>query len=350
MVEGARGRLSRWRLRARVPVGFPQQHSGRVVVLAGRSGRLPRLSVLRRAQAVVVGQDAEWPANDALIELAASGVTLVCRPGGEPRGSDASVLAVRPERRPRARTALDRSAPPRLVHRYGDEFEPSISVVLATQRAADLPNTIEMIDRQVCRPAEVMVGLHGDGFADDVVERLGGPGRSFMRYGLDVNLGEVLTDLTGRCTGALISKWDDDDWYGVHHLGDLALALRYSAADLVGKSAEFVFLEDPGITVRRMSIGAEAFSTTVAGGALMVTREALERAGGWPLTPRDVDLGLIARIERSGGRVYRTHGFEYVLRRHRAGHTWSATSSYFLAQSCEQRPGLDLAFAGIAVV
>jgi hypothetical protein len=58
-------------------------------------------------------------------------------------------------------------------------------------------------------------------------------------------------------SGALISKWDDDDWYGSEHLLDLVTALEYSGADLVGKAAERIYLAKHGMTVRRNNKGSE---------------------------------------------------------------------------------------------
>ncbi len=50
-----------------------------------------------------------------------------------------------------------------------------------------------------------------------------------------------------------------------------------------------------------------------------------------------------------GAPIYRVHGVGYLLRRDsRAGnHTWQAEDDYFLAQAVDQRPGLDLEFAGV---
>ncbi len=86
--------------------------------------------------------------------------------------------------------------------------------------------------------------------------------------------------------GELVTKWDDDDWYGPHHLEDLIDALRYSGADLVGKAAEFVRLEQLDLTIRRFRLGAESYSSTIAGGTLLLRRSSLESVGGWAPEPR----------------------------------------------------------------
>lgn len=341
----------RWRRAPTDPVGFPQQHSGAVISVVS-IGDTRRVRRLRRAQAVVVDPVFCRLHADRVDELAAAGVPLVAdradhtgvacaqapsvvsgavRPGALGDVRVRELHSIRLRRRAMAQRRADRPGPP--------------SVVMATRRPDNVYHALGMIERQSLQPLEVLVGLHGDRF-DGPRPGSVPPGVQLYRYGDDSNLGEVLADLTERSRGAVVTKWDDDDWYGRHHLEDLVLAMSYSEAALVGKAAEFVFLEDLGVTIRRMSIGAESYSPSVAGGTLTVTREALDRVGGWPRSPRHVDLGLIERITRSGAAVYRTHGFEYVLRRRSEGHTWRVPSSYFVGQRAEQRSGLDLAFAG----
>ncbi|HKF89011.1 MAG TPA: hypothetical protein VKB85_13185, partial [Propionibacteriaceae bacterium] len=143
--------------------------------------------------------------------------------------------------------------------------------------------------------------------------------------------------------------WDDDDWYASEHLLDLVAAMRYSGASVVAKAAEYVYLSSLNLTLRRFPEGAETFSTTVAGGTLMLTRSTLKEMGGWPAGPRRVDRLLIEGIEAVGGTIYRSHGVGYLLRRdsYAANHTWQVDDDYFLAQAVDQRPGLDLQFAGV---
>jgi hypothetical protein len=146
----------------------------------------------------------------------------------------------------------------------------------------------------------------------------------------------------------LVTKWDDDDWYGPQHVLDLALAHDYSGAEVVGKAAEFVYLESCDTTIRRMSTGAESYSATIAGGTLLMSRSWLDDLGGWPDVRTAVDRHLLTASERAGGSTYRTHGFQYVLRRRADGdHTWASADDYFLAAATQRRAGLDLGFADI---
>ena len=232
---------------------------------------------------------------------------------------------------------------------------PTVSIVLATQRPELVEFALVQIAKQSYQSIEVVVGCHGFVLDEHVKTRNLGAMENlkFFNCGREKNLGEVLNELVGYCDGQLIAKWDDDDWYDVDHILDLVLAMRYSDAELVGKAAEFIYSELLDLTMRRFSTGADTFSTTIAGGTILTSKEVItEVLGGWPSAPRRVDRLLISEVLKAGGLCYRTHGFGYVLRRgvDPMAHTWDQGIGYFLAASVAQRAGLDLEFAGFSEV
>lgn len=226
---------------------------------------------------------------------------------------------------------------------------PSASVVLVTMRPDYVFGALAMIDAQVDVDIEVLVGLHGDEWDPGVATALQRASRLPLRataFSKRTPFGSVLEEMSRQASTSVVLKWDDDDVYGPHHALDLLLDLRASGAQVVGKAAEFVWLESADVTIRRFAGGGHRYSRSLAGGALALPAEVLRTVGGWPGLHRHVDQGLLDRIEQFGGLAYRTHGFEYVLRRSDSGHTWSVSDEYFLRQATEQRSGLDLAFAG----
>ena len=232
---------------------------------------------------------------------------------------------------------------------------PTVSIVLATQRPQLVEFALAQIARQSYSNLEVVVGCHGFELEKSLIsstrQSLGN--LKIFSCSREKNLGEVLAELVNHSDGDLISKWDDDDWYDVDHILDLVLAMRYSDAEIVGKAAEFIYSELLDLTMRRFSIGAENFSTTIAGGTILTSKEVItEVLGGWPSAPRRVDRLLIDGVLKAGGLCYRTQGFGYVLRRgvDPMAHTWDQGIGYFLAASVAQRAGLDLEFAGFSVV
>ena len=256
----------------------------------------------------------------------------------------------------------------RLVHRHHSVYEnlaalaatrghaisasPSVSILMATNRPEMVTFAIRQMAAQHYPNVEILCGLHGFSLPAGTREHVAGiaPHAQLFDVGTDHDLGQVLALLAERASGDLLTKWDDDDWYTTEHLLDLVAGMRYSRASVVAKTSEYVYLSSLDLTLRRFPTGAETFSTTIAGGTLMLTRSMLQAIGGWPAGARRVDRLLIGAIEAAGGTIYRMHGVGYLLRRnsYALNHTWKVEDDYFLAQAVDQRPGLDLHFAGVA--
>jgi hypothetical protein len=86
------------------------------------------------------------------------------------------------------------------------------------------------------------------------------------------------------------------------------------------------------VTVRRRD-ATESYRPIVAGGTMMLSRDALASVGGFRPMRRHVDAGLLSAVRAAGGSVYRTHGHGYLLRRGSTGHTWDPGLPYFVSRS-----------------
>ena len=232
---------------------------------------------------------------------------------------------------------------------------PEVSILAPTRRPDRVADVITTAARQTYPRLELVLALHGDGFASDAeIEALAGDlGQrlQIVRVAGTENLGGVLRAAAEAAGGSLVTKMDDDDYYGAEHLWDLALAHEYSRAELIGKSAEYVYLERLNTTVRDQN--RQKFSERyipfvgVSGGVLMISRHDLEAAGGWRRVPRRVDIALAHDVTLAGGRIYWTHGAGYLRVRHGDEHTWNVEDSHFLGRASEVRDGCDLSFAGV---
>ena len=233
---------------------------------------------------------------------------------------------------------------------------PEVSILAPTRRPDRVADVITTVASQTYPRIELVLALHGDGFDSDAEIRAlaGDLGHSLQIVRVDgaQTLGGVLRAAAEAAGGSLVTKMDDDDYYGAEHIGDLVLAHEYSGAELIGKSAEYVFLERLNTTVRDQN--RQKFSERyipfvgVSGGVLMISRHDLEAAGGWRRVPRRVDIALAHDVALAGGRIYWTHGAGYLRVRHGDEHTWNVEDSHFLGRASEVRDGCDLSFAGVA--
>lgn len=319
------------------PVGFRRDWDRGPVPLPSGAPTPALVSGLRDAQAVVVppGADPRMVAG-----LSMAGVPLV--------GEGCDVVDPHdlddPMRREEHSVRLRRAAlgahshlawRRRLAARAGVRAagSPSVSIVLPTRRPEQLAFALEQVARQRgVDELELVLATHG--FQADpglVRERLGGRPVTLLAQAGETVFGDVLRAATDAAAGDVVLKMDDDDWYGPEVVADLLLARHYSGAELVGMPAEMVYLEPIRTTVRRRG-ASEAFGGVVAGGTLMIERAVLREVGGFRSVPRHVDARLFEDVSAAGGRVYRTHGLGYVLRRTAHGHTWETGLGYFLTR------------------
>ena len=229
---------------------------------------------------------------------------------------------------------------------------PPVSVLLATRRPAFLRWALANVTRQNYPRLELVLALHGEGFTTEGVESALSEIRvpiQLLRVGRERPLGSVLSAATDAAGGTLIAKMDDDDLYGPHHLWDLVLAKGYSAATLVGKRQETVYLCDAARTVRCFIGGAEQPCRWLAGGTLLIGRDDLRSVGGWRRLPRAVDLQLLNDTRRAGGVTFRTHGADYILIRHGDRHIWPEGDEHLRAHAVASHRGWQPWLAGIDV-
>ena len=220
---------------------------------------------------------------------------------------------------------------------------PTVSVVLVTHRPDHLEHALRQLSGLRYPRLEIVIGAHGDGvdaarvwdLAQDVPHPVAVHAIDGSR-----NLGQALQACCDRAEGALVTKMDDDDFYGPEHVWDLVLAREYSGAQVVGKALDWIYLESKDTTAFRPTYPAEKYADFVAGGTILLSRSDLNAVGGWRPVPKSVDRALLDRVLGDGGLVYRTHGLGYVYVRHSAGHTASVSDAHFLTRTSATHPGL----------
>lgn len=212
---------------------------------------------------------------------------------------------------------------------------PLVSVLLPTRRPEMLEFALRQVGRQRGVDVELVLATHGYEPTETVLAE------AADRHGVLVRnvaapperpFGELLNDAARMARGDVLLKMDDDDWYGRDFIADLLMARAYSGADIVGTPPEFNYIEPLDVTVRRKDV-SEKFRNVVAGGTMMISREAFTSVGGFRRMNRYVDAGLLRAVLAAGGSVYRSHGHGYLLRRSGSGHTWDPGLGYFVSRA-----------------
>jgi hypothetical protein len=239
------------------------------------------------------------------IQLQACGVNLDVATA-DPRESEFTSIA-------RRSNALRQHSPHPQIYGW-----PSVSMVLVTNRETHLHTIVESLSRQTYPNLELVLLTHGFELDSHIGAHLSELPFPALTRGLPdtLNLGEVLTVASSLASGELITKIDDDDFYGPEHIWDLVTARMFSGAQLVGKALDNIYLAGVNVTVFRPTYAAEKYAKFVAGGTLLISQADLHEVGGWRPVPKSVDLALIERVIEHGGLIYRTHGHGYIYVRH----------------------------------
>ncbi|MWK37486.1 glycosyltransferase [Actinomadura sp. J1-007] len=223
---------------------------------------------------------------------------------------------------------------------------PAVSLLLPTCRPEQVGPAIEQAARQLWRPLQLVLVLHGLDLDPALVEK------QAIAAGLDdavviaadrsVSLGGCLNLAIDAASGTYLGKMDDDELYGPHYLSDLLPAFSYTEAGVVGKLAHYAHLASIGATLLRYPDHEHRYVDVLRGGALLAEGDLL-RAYRFADVGRGEDTDLFRRLRADGVRVYAADRFSFITVRHAdaARHTWRPSDLELLADS-------RLAFYGLA--
>jgi len=222
-----------------------------------------------------------------------------------------------------------------------------ISILLATNRPDFIEHAIENVTKQTHPNKELVLILHGNHFDPATITRHT-TGLPYPTTTLTCpptwTLGDCLNHGLDHATGTYITKMDDDDYYGPHHLTDTLLAHTYTNAHITGKWGNIVYLRDRDITIDWRVEHEEDFGSHLPGATMLLTRDLLAQFR-FNRVRHGVDSTLLQRARRRGAVAYSTHRFDFVRVRH-GEHAFARTDDEFIEQSTgEIRPGFDMTLA-----
>jgi hypothetical protein len=207
---------------------------------------------------------------------------------------------------------------------------PPISVVMPTCRPGQIAHSIEQVARQLWRPLQLVLVLHGlDLDAGVIADKARGAGIDdvvVLIADRALSLGACLNLGLDAAAGKLIGKMDDDELYGPHYLSDLMMAFGYTEAEVTGKLAHYVHLRSTGATVLRCADQEHRYVNVLRGGAFLARGDLL-RGYRFEDVSRGEDTRLFRALEADGVKSYSADRYSFVTMRSAdpADHTWQVT-------------------------
>ncbi len=207
--------------------------------------------------------------------------------------------------------------------RYNQKREPRVNAVMPTLRPEYIPFALDMFRRQTYGQASLTIVANGVKVPDGIAR--------LVRETQNARLCSVPADKTiGYCMNFGIdqadaeywAKWDDDDVYGPHYLGDQLLQRKYLDFDVAGKAAIFNYIEEHDAVYLRDAASRDTLSHHLGGGTLVAKNNGqyfAEDGRG------SEDRAFVFLARERGGRVVSGDPFNFlqVRRKDVSTHTWA---------------------------
>lgn len=211
---------------------------------------------------------------------------------------------------------------------------PSVSALVPTIRPHQLDHVFRTIGSQVGVEVELILLTHGfevsDEQAQSLARKYGVARYQLLHEQTSVTLGECLNICVGAANGEVLTKMDDDDFYGPEYLSDLLFALEYSKADVVGKQAHHMHFASTGATVLRMPHMEHRYTRFVMGPTITARREIFAQHP-FEHVCRGEDTAFLRSVTTSGGTIYSADRFNFCQMRLNTGHTWDISDDELAA-------------------
>ncbi|WP_284986353.1 glycosyltransferase [Arthrobacter sp. fls2-241-R2A-172] len=221
-----------------------------------------------------------------------------------------------------------------LPHRTRAVGSAPVSALVPSMRPSQVEFVFATVGRQLNVDLELVLLTHGFQISQEEAQSLADK-HGVRRFKLlsrprEVSLGECLNLCVEAASGEILTKMDDDDYYGPNYTADLLHALEYSKADVVGKHAHHMHFEKSKMTVLRMPHREHQFSRFVMGPTITARREVFE-AHPFEAINRGEDTAFLKTVMAAGGSIYAADRFNFCQMRQSKGHTWNATDEELAA-------------------
>lgn len=213
----------------------------------------------------------------------------------------------------------------------------NISVISSTMRKDNIFELISRINNQKQVNVELILLTHGFILTSDEKQAIEDKSNfkiKFLEKDQSTSFGMCLNECVLHAEYDYVTKMDDDDFYYENYLIDSWIALEYSNASLVGKTAFFYYLENENITAQKRIRSSYRYAKLLKGNTLFSTRETMKKYMFSDLS-RHVDSDLIERILNNEELIYGFHPYDMCVFRggDRSSHTYKASDGNFLLDS-----------------
>ena len=230
-----------------------------------------------------------------------------------------------------------------------------VTAICCSNRPAFLRHISAQMKSQNYENLHIIYVAHGPGHDLELIEKSFTGLASVQVLALPdpkATLGEALNLALDNCRSDMVTKIDDDDFYGPEYIRSSVSALHYNGFDevgIVGRTKAYCYVQDRDLLALRFSHKAQdRLQDRVFGGTIFWSRKAVNDQRFQPL-PRAVDTAFFKDAAEKDVRLFGCEPYDYIHVRYSEieSHTWKISSDEFLRPTVPVSEGLrlDLAFS-----
>ncbi|WP_179031093.1 glycosyltransferase [Paenibacillus kribbensis] len=214
----------------------------------------------------------------------------------------------------------------------------AVSIITCTKRRQCMDNLFHNYTRQNYRNKELIVILNNNRLKVNEYIKAAKQYKNVRIYSLPghVSLGHCLNYGASLSKYSLIAKFDDDDYYAPGYLTDSVRTLLKTNADIVGKRAHYMYLNEKKLLLLRYPAKANQYVPLVQGATLLVKRHVLSKVD-FPNKNRGECVKFCSDSLAKGYKIYSgsKSNFLAIRRRNSKGHTWIVSDKHLLTRNAK---------------
>lgn len=212
----------------------------------------------------------------------------------------------------------------------------AVSILTCTKRADCINTLFDNYRRQNFNPKELIVIINNDNLKikDYITAAKKHMNVRVFKIPEHRSLGFCLNFGVQLAKYSYIAKFDDDDYYAPNYLTDSMQTLHKSKADIVGKRAHYMYLNDRKLLLLRYSHMENKHVTNLQGATLLVKRNVFQQIS-FPDRNRGECVKFCSDCAAHGFKIYagNKYNFAAIRRKNSKDHTWIVSDKKLLSKS-----------------
>ncbi|UJF32124.1 glycosyltransferase family 2 protein [Paenibacillus hexagrammi] len=209
-----------------------------------------------------------------------------------------------------------------------------VTIIACTMRPAFMENLFRNYARQKHVNKEMIVILNRDDMNLEVWRNKAKEYSNVRVYKVpqSYKLGKCLNFAIKRAKYDVIAKFDDDDYYAPHYLIESVEAMKRTHADIVGKSASFIYFEESKSLMVLRPRDENRFTKHMKGGTLVFKKRVWDRIKFSQSRVSGSDAQFLRMSRKAGFKLYTVSRYNYVCIRRRdiSSHTQKTSTAKYM--------------------